>query len=162
MKIEKEVSKIDTPRSVAIYTCPYVSKDISLILLDNIDLNKKYKIYKNTKDLKGKNIKIIELHNSDNYSIMIATDTLPNEKTIKLAYNCDLLIHESTFLDSEIKPDFFKMSSSNFPLTSLNKLSQLSREIPNRYFLIVALLNCLSFRYFLPLLALADLILFSK
>ena len=41
--------------------------------------------------------------NSDNYSIMIATDTLPNDKTIKLAYDCDLLIHESTFLDSEIK-----------------------------------------------------------
>ena len=37
--------------------------------------------------------------NSDNVDLMIATDTLPNDKTVDLANGCDILIHECTFLD---------------------------------------------------------------
>ena len=40
--------------------------------------------------------------NSENIDIMIATDTLPNKNTVNLAKNCDILIHECTFLDKNI------------------------------------------------------------
>ena len=40
--------------------------------------------------------------NSSNFDIMVATDTLPNKNTVNLAKDCDILIHECTFLDEDV------------------------------------------------------------
>ena len=68
-----------------------ISIDRNLILDDNIYLKSlpmKHKIPCWGYQLKDTNKKIVFI-----------TDTLPNSNTIKLAKNCDVLIHEATFLD---------------------------------------------------------------
>ena len=67
-----------------------ISVDNNLILDDNIYLKSlpmKHKIPCWGYQLKDKNKKIV-----------FVTDTLPNSNTIELAENCDILIHEATFL----------------------------------------------------------------
>ena len=41
--------------------------------------------------------------NALNFSIVIATDTLPNDNTVDLASNCDILVHECTFLNDNLE-----------------------------------------------------------
>ena len=110
----KKLSRIDSP--IVLVGPPELEEYILMCLrYQGINLNFNYKVLQvlpiiNLKDnLQVKSSEMIHRlkcwayrFNSENIDLMIATDTLPNDNTIKLAKNCNILIHECTFLDDNI------------------------------------------------------------
>ena len=110
----KKLSGIDSP--IIIYGPSCLEEYVLMCLkYQGINLNFQYKIshilplIKLQNDLVVKTAEMIHRikcyayrFNSDNVDVMIATDTLPNKNTVNLAKDCDILIHECTFLDKNI------------------------------------------------------------
>ena len=110
----KKFSGIDTP--IILYGPPVLEEYIFRCLkYQGINLNFQYKVLPILSLMKLENdllVKSIEMmhglkcyayrFNSKNVDIMISTDTLPNKNTVSLAKDCDILIHECTFLDNNI------------------------------------------------------------
>ena len=109
--------KLSSSNSPIILYGPENLKEYILMCLKNqgINLNFNYKILPILPEIRLEhniNVESAEMihqlkcyayrFSSDNFDIMIATDTLPNKNTIKLAKDCNILIHECTFLDKDI------------------------------------------------------------
>ena len=63
-----------------------------------------------------------------NKSLVFVTDTLPNDNTIELAKNADILVHEATFLDSHselAEKTFHTTRSQAFEIADKAKVNQL-------------------------------------
>ena len=110
----KKLSSIDS--SIIIYGPSCLEEYVIMCLkYQGINLNFQYKILPILPLIKLENDSVVKtagmIHglkcyayrfNSENIDIMIATDTLPNKNTVNLAKDCDILIHECTFLDKNI------------------------------------------------------------
>ena len=110
----KKITRIDSP--IILFGPPELEEYILMCLsFQGINLNFDYKVLPVLPKIELEDSLIVKssemMHqlkcwsyrfNSENIDLMIATDTLPNNNTIKLANKCDILIHECTFLDENI------------------------------------------------------------
>ena len=110
----KKLSGIDSP--ITLYGPSHLEKYILMCLkYQGINLNFHYNVLpvlsliKLENDLVVKSAEMIHglkcytyRFNSKNVDVMVATDTLPNKNTVNIAKDCDILIHECTFLDKNI------------------------------------------------------------
>ena len=111
----KKLSNSNTP--IIIYGPKKLKEYVDLnLIMQNINLSYSYKILTNPKfeklndDIFVKSavvkhsVKCLSYRfNALNFSIVIATDTLPTDNTIDLASNCDILVHECTFLNDNLE-----------------------------------------------------------